>query len=77
MVVGGGDVVVVIEGPRPAEAGVPPQPGGSSDTLLSEKVRFILRNDDMVGRAHDGGRLTRVEACLRTAVPPFVVAVDG
>lgn len=53
-------------------------PGGISDTLFSENVRFILRNDEMVGRAHDGGRLTRVDACLRTPAEfPVVVVVVG
>ena len=40
-----------------------------SETLLRENVRFILRRDEIVGRAHDGGRLTLVDACLRTPWP--------
>jgi hypothetical protein len=31
----------------------------TAETLLSENVRFILRSELIVGRAHDGGRMLR------------------
>lgn len=36
----------------------------SMATLFNENVRFILRNELMVGRAHEGGRTLRAPAGL-------------
>lgn len=36
----------------------------TSDMLFKENVRFILRSELMVGRAHDGGRTARAERLL-------------
>jgi hypothetical protein len=36
----------------------------SKATLFNENVRFILRNELMVGRAHEGGRALRAPAAL-------------